>query len=225
MQPYQESSDAIQRQNSEPGRLLKKAGKTALGLLGGGAFINKVSPFLSEYIPEDLAIKGLSKISPKMGKFINGAMENGNSFDEVRDFIGGKVQESTPKEPAKQSGNIVQQYAPDLHRFMTEQIQKGRSPLEAAGLAEMDPDKKGFKKIIEKMKKDHKTTWASLVESIYGSAQQPQQNLQGPQQNAQMGQPMPNPQQQQPAQSNGVLDPAVAQILQQGQAILQRFKG
>ena len=173
MQPYQKASEEIIRQQSEPSRLVKTAAKTALGLAGGGVAVRRIAPFLSQYIPEDIFVKGLSKIDPRLGKFIRSAMEQGHSVDDVKNFMGEKVQES---EPLKTDKNVVEQYSPELHQFLSEHIQKGRSPLEAAGMATLDQTgRKSFKRIIDKITKDHKSPWSAIVESVYGSNLTPKQ--------------------------------------------------
>lgn len=39
--------------------------------------IKKLIPFLDEYIPEDLALKGISKVSPKIGSFLKKGLSKG----------------------------------------------------------------------------------------------------------------------------------------------------
>lgn len=192
MQPYQEASEEIKRQQSEPGRIARNIGSTALALTGSGALISKVAPFLSSYLPQNLAIAGLSKISPKMGKFINNAMEAGYSFDAVKEFIGDKLEQSKPqeKEQPKENRNIIQQYSPELFQFMQQEIQKGASPQEVAAVAKLNIQGKNFKNIIKKIEEDHKADFSAITESIFGGGQkaqaQPQPQGQAPQ--AQPGQ-------------------------------------
>lgn len=179
MQPYQQASEQIQRQGEAPFNIAKKAGGFALGAAGGAA-ISRILPFLSPYIPENLAIKGLNKIDPRFGKFINKSMSNGQTFDEVKGFIKDKVEE---EEEPEEERNIIQQYSPELHTFIDQEIKKGRTPVQAGALAQID---KKFKPVIDKISKDHKTDWSKILESIYGggassSTQQPgiQQQAQG----------------------------------------------
>jgi hypothetical protein len=184
MNPYEETSVEMKRQSEGP----KRFGKAALnvgGALGAASFIpilSRAAPFLSQYIPENLAIKGLSKISPKFGKFVKEAINGGYDFQQVKDFIGDQINESGK---AKQNGNIIQQYSPELHQFMDQEIKKGRSPIEAAALAQNNSK---FAKIVDKLSKDHKTPWSQIVEGIYGSGQQAGQAQQGATQTPQQGQ-------------------------------------
>lgn len=172
MQPYQRADEETRRQGEVPLKLAKTAISTGASL-AGGAVLGRVMPFLSQHIPSDLAIKGLSKIDPRFGNFINTALQNGKTFDEVKDFIKEKAESSQEKKPDQKS--IIEQYSPELNQFITEHMQKGRSPLEAGALAEMGGK---FKDVIKKMVKDHKAPFSSILESVFGSAQQTQQNQQ-----------------------------------------------
>ena len=188
MQPYQEASEEIRRRGEMPARALKKAASaipSVVSAFAGGAAISRVLPFLSKYIPQDLAVKGLSKIDPRFGKFVEKSLAGGSSFDEVRDFIKDKAEGPKSEENTNQNRNIVEQYSPELHQFIMDEIQKGRSPLEAAARATLG--KKGesdFKKVIEKMVRDHKTPWSAIIETVYGGQGQ-KNNPQNPQMNQQ----------------------------------------
>ncbi len=198
MQPYQKASEAILNQSKEPGNVLSglaKAGTTAAGVVGGGAILKRALPFLNQYISPDLAAKGLKKIDTRFGKFIDNALKNGNSEAEAIEYIKDKIQ---PKqEPAKENRSIIQQYSDQLDTFIKNHIQQGRQPLEAGALAQLDPK---FKKVISQIEKDHKTPFSAILESTYGSAQQPQQT--GTQS------------QQQPAQSQQNTDQALMAALE-----------
>jgi hypothetical protein len=39
--------------------------------------LNKILPFLNEYIPEELALKGINKVSPKIGSFLQKGLASG----------------------------------------------------------------------------------------------------------------------------------------------------
>ena len=217
MNPYEKTAQKMKRQSEGPKRF-SKAGSAISGVVGAASFtpiLSRAAPFLSEYIPETLAIKGLSKISPKFGKFIQEAFDSGYDYDEVKDFIGQQINDSQEGQ-AKENRNIIEQESPELHQFLNNEIRNGRNPIEAAAIAQND---KRFSSIIKNLMKKYKTPWSNLIQSIFGSGEQalPQQKQmqQGIQQ---MQQPMQNQQQGQG------LDPAITQILQQGNAILQKFK-
>ncbi len=73
MEPYQRAAEEGRRQGEFPITAIKKAGSLALSAggayLGGkaaGVALEKVAPFLSKYVPEGLAIKGLRNCSNDM---------------------------------------------------------------------------------------------------------------------------------------------------------------
>lgn len=200
MQPYQRASESIRSGQEYPIQMLKNAGLAAIG--GGVAragskavssLIPAIGALINDYVPDNISRAGLSKIDPRFNKFIQGAISGGYSYEDVRKFLGDKVE----KTQAQENRNIIEQYSPELHKFISEQVKSGRSPLEAGALAFQEQKAgKGFKKIIEKLVKDHKTPWASIIEAVYGSPNmaQPQQPTQAepqPQgaQSPQQGQP------------------------------------
>lgn len=218
MDPYEKTAQVMKKQAETPKRVAKGLAGTA-SLAGSAAFaplLARAAPFLSEFIPTDLAIKGLTKVNPKLGKFVQDAMNSGFDFDEAKNFLGEQIMAS--QQHAKQEKNIIEQYSPDLHQFISEQIGQGRNAYQAGAIAQKD---KRFVNAIQKLTKDHKISWADIIEQVYGQnptvkkkpglVEQERERF-----NEAYGG------QQQPQQG---LDPAVAQILQQGAQILQRFQG
>jgi len=171
MNPYQKTVEEMKRQNEGPKRFAKTVASvgTAAGAASFAPVLARAAPFLSQYIPEDLAVKGLSKISPKFGNFIKSAIDSGYDINQVKDFIGQQVTES--QTAAKDDRSVIEQYSPELHQFIDQEVKKGRSPIEAAAIAQND---KKFKDIINKLTKDHKAPWSSIVESIFGGKGQAQ---------------------------------------------------
>lgn len=165
-------------------RTLKRGIKTAAGIglsAGGAALSARVLPFLNEYITSDLAIKGISKVSPQLGNFLQKGVEKGLDIKEGLNFIKDKMQEK--KEPAKENRNIVEQYSPELHQFITTEVQKGRPVLEAGAIAQTNPK---FKNVINQISKDHKVDWSAILKTVYGGqgqtqSQQPSQEMQSQQ--------------------------------------------
>jgi hypothetical protein len=186
LQPYQEASQELKKQSTKPGSLLKQGAAIAGGITSGASILGRIAPLLSSYIPQDLAIKGLNKVDSRLGKFIEGAMESGKTFDEVKNFMGEKVNEG--QQSAKEDRNIIQQYAPHLYQYISDLIKNGASPIQAAAKARKFLDKKD-QKIIDKMEKDHKTDWSSIVESVFGKGNMAQQNMES--QQPQQGQANP----------------------------------
>lgn len=171
------ASESEIKRARERDEYLKKGFKTGAKYgtaLGGVGLSARIAPFLSEYITPDLAIKGISKISPDLGKFLKKGMDKGLNVKDGLNYIKENLMQSEPKkEPPKQTGNIIEQYSPELHQFLSQEIQKGRNPIEAGALAQVQEP---FKKIIKKISEDHKTPFANLLQTVYGSTQQPNQN-------------------------------------------------
>lgn len=183
MQPYQEATEESTRQSYRPFKVAGAIASSALPLAVSGMG-GRVMSMLSQYVPENLAAKGLSKIDPRLGKFMSLGSEMGYSFDDLKGFLSQKVGQEA-QQPAKENRNIIEQYSPELHKFMLEKIQGGINPMQAAALAQND---KRFSQIIDKLRKDHKANWSDIIQSIYGmgeTAQPTQQMQQEPQQQQQ----------------------------------------
>jgi hypothetical protein len=105
MEPYQKASESMRAGDEYHLRLLKNAGLTALGgaVAGTGSriantLVPAVSALINPHVPEHISKAGLNKVDPRFGKFIQGAMEMGGySFDEVREYLGDKVEKSKDK--------------------------------------------------------------------------------------------------------------------------------
>lgn len=181
MNPYEATSQELLRQSEGPKRFLKGALSVG-GAIGGLSFaptLSRIAPLLSNYIPQELAIKGLNKIDPKLGQFANKALSSGFDFEEIKKFLGSQVEQSQKTE--KESNNIIQKYSPELNEFILDRIKQGDTPLQAAARATVEPQKgKAFNEIIKKMKKDYKMNWGDIIESIFGPSEQakPNENIQ-----------------------------------------------
>lgn len=103
--PYNLAAEEEKRQAELPLKLAKKGAIVAGSLAAGGSHLLKLLPFLSEYIPEKLARKGMQKIIPKTEKFFNDSEKAGHSFDEARQFIRGKLNPLIEEEEKKQPQN------------------------------------------------------------------------------------------------------------------------
>jgi hypothetical protein len=168
--------------------------KGAVGLgasLGGASISSRILPFINEFVPVDLAIKGISKISPEIGEMLKQGQKMGFDVEEGLQFVKNKI-ENQPQDQR----NLIEKYSPELHNFITKEMQGGRSSAEAAALAQMDT-KSGnpFRKIIEKIVKENKAPWLSIIQSIYGDSQQKPSQPSSTQQQMQ--------QSQQPQQGSG----------------------
>lgn len=200
MQPYQEASQEIRRQGERPTKIAKTAGAVALSY-GTAAGLTRALPLLSSHVPEDLAVKGLSKIDSRFGTFIEKAKQAGQSFTDIKDFIKRKAfgEEDTTEAP-KEDRNIIQQYSPELHEFILSELQQGETLEQAGATAQVLGN---YKDSIKKLEKDHKTNWSSILQNVYG-------NMQNATSKAAL---QPEAQAQQPGQGQG--QQALMNILQQ----------
>lgn len=180
MQPYQRSAEAIRSGEEYPLQVLKNLGLTAIG--GGTAFagskiasklVPAIGALINSYVPDNIMDKGLKNIDPRFGKLISGALEGGYTYDDLRNFLGEKLQQS---EQPKENRNVIEQYSPELHQFLSEKIKGGEDPIRAAALA-LFKEGNSFQNIIRKIENDHKTNWSQLVQSIYGGPGQAQQSV------------------------------------------------
>jgi len=184
----------------------------------------RVAPFLSEYIPTDLAMKGLQKVAPKVADFLRKGQSAGLDIKQGMDFIKSKL--SPTEEPAQEakgaedSRNLIEKHAPELHQFIVDKMKKGESFRRAGALARLEGGGKTFSKTIEKLMKDHKASWEDMIEAIYGGAQsasgaapsqaqapqQPHPNSAKGVQAARQAAQMQQPQQAQPQQQQAPTD-------------------
>lgn len=220
----QATQSEIDRQQSAD-RNLKGALKTGAKIAGTAATFGaaastglgaRILPFLSEYIPTDLALKGISKVSPGLGDFLKKGMSKGLSLKDGLDFIKNQINSGKSEgQNAKDSRNIIEQYSPELHQFIDQEIKNGRPAIQAAAIAQND---KKFTGVINKLTKDHKTPWSNIVEGIYGGQGQAPPQGQAPQQKQ-------SQQQGQAEQAAQGVDPQLAQIMNGLRGAMQNLRG
>jgi hypothetical protein len=215
MEPYQKASQSLRERGEAPIHAVKNLGYSALG--GGAAslgssvvskLIPKVGSLINKYVPDNLSQAGLSKLDPRFGKFIQGALDEGYSYDDVRSTIEEKLGNTV----SQQAKNLIEQESPELHQFLDQEIKKGRKPIEAGAIAQ---NNKKFTNTIKKLMKTHKTSWSNIIESVFGGQGTAQPEEQQPSQQGM----------QQTQQGGQGIDPGVAQIMQQGNEIIKRFRG
>ncbi len=167
MQPYQEASEEIRRQSEMPIKFAKRAAGTGLALAG-------VVPFLSPHIPESLAIKGLNKISPRIGKFIDKSVKGGYGFDKIRDFLSDKIK-------TEEESFSIRKNHPELAQEIEAQIKRGMNPLQAGAtiLASTGKNQKTAHSIQKKTGRNFEDIvseeFQPTTEQTQPQAQQPQQ--------------------------------------------------
>ncbi len=236
MRPDEKATQNIIERQKQSDQNLKSGIKTAanIGLTAAGITgISKIAPFLSEFIPEDLALKGIKKVSPKLGSIIESGVASGLSvksgFDFLKDQLGSKKNAETQEEQKKESPpdnrNAIQKYSPSLSNYIKGLIENGSSPAEAAAKSKKYLDKPQLD-LIKKMEDDYKSDWLNIVESIFGKGDmaQNQQQIVNEAMNPPHSVPPNHPLASQQQAQQGI-DPQLAQILQQGQSLLQKFRG
>jgi hypothetical protein len=189
MRPDEQANAAeVQRDQRMRSNVGKGVG-VAVGA-ASAAFGARALPFLSEYIPTDLAMKGLQRVAPKVADFLKKGQSAGLDIKQGMDFIKSKLSTEQTTKSAQDNRNLIEKYSPELHQFIDQQIKGGRSHLEAGAIAQLG--KKGgpdFKSIIDKITKDNKSTWADVLDAVYGnssqSAKQPANSPQTPGNSAQ----------------------------------------
>ncbi len=155
-----------------------KTGLTTALTLGTSAIghkaISKILPFLSEYIPEDLAFKGINKVVPGLGNFLKNGMKQGLSLKSGLDYIKNEFKNDSQKQqPTIENRNIIQQYSPELFQFIQDQIKTGNNIISAGAAAQNK-----FPDIVKKISKDHKTPWSNILQTVFGNEQSQQSNQQ-----------------------------------------------
>jgi len=180
------SDEAANKQEHESYENRRENIKSGIkGVIGAGlsatsiGLSSKILPFLSEYIPMDLAIKGINKVAPQIGSFLMRGKKSGLDLKEGLEFLKDKL---SPTEQPKENRNIIEQYDPELYTYLQQNLKKG-IPLLESGQQALKHGR--FKKAIDKMTKEHKAPWASILQTVFAQTEQPQQ----PQKNEQMQQP------------------------------------
>ena len=199
---------------------LKKIPTLALG--AGASYLGaKVAPFLSQYVPLDLAMKGIDKVAPQIGNFLRKGQKMGLDLEEGLNFVKDKLKPAESSETAKEHRNIIQKYSPELHEFISQKVKGGMRPGTIALSLLKGKGNEKFRNIIGKIVKDYSTDFVSLVESLYGSesmgAPQSQAALQ-PEQAQQPQQPMGAQQAPMPGKAKEKFVDMLTRYLEQGNA-------
>lgn len=179
MQPYQRAAEARRSGEEYPLQILKSSGMTALGggvVSLGSKALNKLVPaigsLINSYVPEDIAIKGLSKIDPRFKGFIEGAIKEGYSFDDIREFLGDKINKSQQATQTNPLQDFETNY-PDVAQALQNTINNGQSPDAAAAILKSSSS---FGKKVKDIEKATGKNFVDYILEIFGpqaSSQQP----------------------------------------------------
>jgi hypothetical protein len=161
MRPDERAYEATKKREEELDRKVNQGKNLAIGigssLLAGGV-ASKVMPFINQYIPTDLALKGINKVAPKLGSFLKRGQEMGLDVEDGLKFI--KDRMGKPEEEEK---NIIEKYSPKIDRFIRERIAEGKDLGETLNAArKLDED------AVKRLQKDYKSDWYKIGESVYG---------------------------------------------------------
>jgi hypothetical protein len=221
LRPDEEAAEEKIRKSQRSSGLVKSGVSAVLGAGVGAAGLkmaSKIAPFLSEHIPLDLAVKGISKLSPQIGNFLKKGRDMGLDIKEGLNLLKDKVQpkEEEPKKKTNQQVDIGQ-YSPDLQAFIEHWLSQGEEPATAAAVAKNVPSNQAkFKAAIDKIEADTGEDFIELVGQMYkgmnkGGRKMPQQAGQqqaqaqaqaSPQQMAAQQAGLPATQQQAPVSKN-----------------------
>lgn len=210
-----ERANAAEVERDQRFRSNVKRGIGTAASIAGGAASSRILPLLNEYVPIDLALKGLRKVSPPIADFLERGRSAGLDIKEGMNYVKGMMKpEETQQESAPEKKNLIEMHSPELHKFIEQEMKKGRSHLQAGGLATLK-----FGDVIEKLKKEHKTSWEQILEAVYGGAKPAEQNQPPASQPAAQA-PAPVPATQATAQAQPQTGQAQPQQSGQGQQAL-----
>ncbi len=169
-----EMANAAEIERDERFRSNLKRGVGTAASIAGGSAAARIMPLLSEYVPVDLAIKGLSKVSPKVADFLKRGQSAGLDVKEGMNYVKEMMKPGEDQKSAAQNKkNLIEMHSPELHQFIEQEMKKGQTHLQAGARATL---KKEFGDVIEKLKKEHKTSWEQILEAVYGGAKNGAQN-------------------------------------------------
>ncbi len=227
--PDELAAEADIERSRESDRLIKRGANLAVGVgsaaLGAGA-ASRILPFLSEFIPVDMALKGISKVSPKVGEFLKKGQSMGLDIKEGLDFIKQNLTPAStqPEEPQenpiiKEAKNFETNY-PDIVKAIMRTIEKGHSPQSGAELLKKSDI---FKTRIKKIEKETGKNFVDFIVDLMGN--QPMQQQAQPQEQVQpTQQTQPQPQAQPQAQPQGGVDPQLLSLIQGIRGSLQGMR-
>lgn len=122
LRPDEKATRSEVERSHQIDKSFKKAGTTALAAgssIVGAGIASRLLPFLNEYISPEIAIAGITKLSPKLGAFLQRGMQSGLDIKEGLNYIKENImpkeekteeqqleQPQPPQEQAPQSGSL-----------------------------------------------------------------------------------------------------------------------
>lgn len=164
MESYR-AADIEQAEQPEGIERKLKTGASYAGAYLGAPLAARALPLLSKLIPENLMIKGLGLIDPRLSKYFKQGKAGGFTSDELRDFAKEELEKEAKAPQPEAESNPIKKYSPELDTFIRQSIASGKSPFQAGALARLQ---KGFSPIIEKMTQELKAPFSSILDTVYG---------------------------------------------------------
>jgi hypothetical protein len=223
LRPDELSSLSQIERNKRKDSLIKKGAGAVVGagatLLGAG-LASKVMPFLNEFVPVELALKGINKVSPQIGQFLKKGQSMGLNVQQGLQFLKNNLQPNQSNQPAQQA-NPLQEFEtnyPDIAQALNGYIQQGQSPDAAAAILKSSTP---FGKKIKDLEKNVGKNFIDYVLELFGN---PQQQVS---QQLQQSAPQAQPQMQQPQQGQqaGGINPDLLQIMNGIRSAMQNLSG
>ncbi len=210
---------------------------SSFGTAGIGAkAASKILPLINQYIPEDLALKGINKIMPNVGNFLKQGMKQGLSLKSGLDFLKQNLQPQQQDQPQedpiiKQAKDFETSY-PDIIKALMAKINEGQPPEAAAAILKNSAP---FSQKIKKIEKDTGKNFIDFILEMMGGntssqMQKPNQGQSIPGGSAE-GNAFGNLQTPKGAsgssspQQSGGLDPQLAQLMQGIRGSIQNLRG
>lgn len=217
--PYQAATEEVRKQSQTPTNLLKTAGAIGTSLVGGSAIASRILPLINKFVPADLMRKGLSKVDPRVGGFVETAINNGFSLDDVRNFMTEKFSQGSKEQKQANPLQDFETSYPDIAQALSGYINQGQSPDAAAGILKTST---AFGKKIGKLEKETGKNFVDYVLELFGNGQQSQMQQPSPQQMQPQNQQM---QQAQQAPQGQGLDPQLMQLMNGIRSSIQNLRG
>lgn len=211
LRPDEIATQSQIRRNLEQSKSAKKGIKTAAGIAStalGVGLSSKVLPFLNEYLPLDLAIKGISKVSPEIGNILKKGQSMGLDLKEGMEFIREKLKPEQPKEhPIIAEARQFETEYPDIAQAIENYINQGQTPEAAAAIVKQSTP---FSAKIKKIEKEKGKNFIDYILELFSGGQ---------------GQGQQTQQQSEPQQQSQSFDPKLLQIMQGIQNSIQKLRG
>lgn len=157
---------------------IKGAATTAVAA-GMGVAGSRLLPLLGEFVPMELAMKGINKIAPKVGDFLQRGQKAGLDLRDGLDFLKNQIERSAErKEESKINPfqNFENEF-PRLSEALNRIVEQGQ-PAEAA--AAILKNASWAKSDINKLEKNVGKNFVDFVKEMFGSPQN--QTIKQPQQ-------------------------------------------